>query len=294
VPVAPERFASRRDTVACLICLLCAVAARVAPVDIQLAIASGITDTIAAPFLALQEQVELLKAARATVTERMAQIDSAVVQDLETESIRAENERLRRLLDLSARLPLQHVAAEVLRQDDLADETMLKLSVGRDHGVEPDDPVIAPGGIVGVIESVEARTSNAMIWTDAEFRASAMTQDDDDNYIFGIVGPLTSEGPTTTLMELRGVPFRRTVPVGAMVRTSGRGLELGGVYPIGIPIGTVIAEPEEGEREGEQGREGWSRTYRIQPAVHPAALSHVIVLTGLGGDLADAFEVERR
>jgi cell shape-determining protein MreC len=282
VPVAPERFASRRDTLAFLICLACALAARVAPVNIQQAVAAGITDTIVAPLLALQEQVELLKAARATVTQRQARLDSLVVESVEIESVRAENQRLRRLLDLSARLPVRHVAAEVLRQEDPADEMILLLSVGKDHGVSQDDPVVAPGGLVGVIESAMARTSQAMIWTDPEFRASAMTRDTDNNDIFGIVAPVAGEGPTTTLMELAGVPFRRSVLVGATVRTSGRGLELGGVYPIGIPIGTVIGGGEE--------LEGWSRTYRIQPAVHPASLTHVIVLLQQGGSLAEAFE----
>ncbi|UCG88606.1 MAG: rod shape-determining protein MreC [Gemmatimonadota bacterium] len=282
MPVGPERFTSRRDTLAFLICLLCAVAARVAPVDYQQVIASGITNTIVAPFLALQEQIELLKEARARVTQELARTDSLVVEDLETQSIRAENARLRRLLDLSARLPVEHVAAEVLRQEGPADETMLLLSVGRDHGVGPDDPVVAPGGIVGVIATVHARTSEAMIWTHPDFRASAMTQGAENNDIFGIVAPLASEGPTTTLMELGGVPFRRRVLIGATVHTSGRGVELGGVYPIGIPIGTVIADGEE--------RQGWSRTYHIRPAVHPASLSHVIVLTGQGRNVADAFE----
>jgi rod shape-determining protein MreC len=284
VPVAPEGFASRRDTIAFLMCLVCAVAARVAPVEIQQAVAGGITDTIAAPFLALQEQIRLLKEARATVSQRFAEADSLAVEHLETESIRAENQRLRRLLELSARLPVRHVTAEVLRQGEDAEDTKLLLSVGRDQGVRQNDPVVAPGGIVGVIESVDARTSIAMAWTHQDFRASAMTLDEEGNEIFGIVARVSGGDPNAPAMELRGVPFRRHVPTGATVSTSGRGLRLGGVYPIGIPIGTVL--------EGGDESAGWARTYRIMPAVHPASLSHVIVLLQLEGNLARSFEDE--
>jgi hypothetical protein len=37
-------------------------------------------------------------------------------------------------------------------------------------------------------------------------------------------------------------------------------------------------------------REGWSRTYRIRPAVNPMSLSHVIVLTESTSEVGIAFE----
>jgi hypothetical protein len=38
--------------------------------------------------------------------------------------------------------------------------------------------------------------------------------------------------------------------------------------------------------------EGWERTYLIRPAVHPAAVTHVMILTGpsLRGDLRSLFQ----
>ena len=59
---------------------------------------------------------------------------------------------------------------------------------------------------------------------------------------------------------------------------------LGGVLPRGIPIGTVIGLAAEAE--------GWERTYLVRPAVHPAAVTHVMILTGpaaRSGDLHSAF-----
>jgi cell shape-determining protein MreC len=58
---------------------------------------------------------------------------------------------------------------------------------------------------------------------------------------------------------------------------------LGGVYPRGINIGTVMAV-------GEERGEGWTSTYEIRPSVHPASLSHVVVLTGPVEDLSGMFE----
>jgi cell shape-determining protein MreC len=59
---------------------------------------------------------------------------------------------------------------------------------------------------------------------------------------------------------------------------------LGGVFPRGIPIGAVVGPAAE--------EKGWGRTYLVRPAVHPAALSHVMILTAArspGSDLRDAF-----
>jgi rod shape-determining protein MreC len=45
---------------------------------------------------------------------------------------------------------------------------------------------------------------------------------------------------------------------------------VGGVYPRGIPVGTVIGEVKTSE--------GWARTYLVQPAVKPFDVSSVLVL----------------
>jgi cell shape-determining protein MreC len=63
-----------------------------------------------------------------------------------------------------------------------------------------------------------------------------------------------------------------------MVYTSG----LGDVYPRGIPLGSILQVGTEGG--------GWSRTYLVRPIVHPAEVTHVIiVLSGSTGDLGVPF-----
>jgi rod shape-determining protein MreC len=279
VSLAPERFASRRDSLAFLLCLLLSVAARVAPVGVQDAVVSGITNTVLAPFLAVQAQATLLRESRGAYTRLVAQRDSAVMDANDLFPLQQENERLRQLVGLSARLNVPHASAEVLRQVSAMESFTLVLSAGRNRGILPMAPVITPAGLVGVVRTVDTFTSVAIVWTHPDFRASAMTE---DGKIFGIIAPRGSEGLNTFLMELNGVPYVDEIPLGTAIYTSGQGTQIGGVYPRGIPIGDVIGVGEE--------EEGWSRTYVVRPAVHPGSVTHVVILTASTTDVDTAFE----
>jgi len=124
-------------------------------------------------------------------------------------------------------------------------------------------PVVAPEGLVGLVRSVDRHTSVALAWTHPDFRASAMV---DGSHVYGIVAARRGEREGE-VMELRGVAFRDTLKAGTPVVTSG----LGGVFPRGIPVGTVEGVLSESE--------GWERTYLLKPAVHPASASHVMILS---------------
>ncbi len=274
---APDRFSSRRDNLAFIVCLLLSIAARVAPPTVQDSVSRTITGTALAPFLAVQHQAELVKASRSRY-EGIARLrDSALVSAFAAQALEEENARLREILQLTARLPMRHVAAEVLHQSGPASGLMVVLSAGSNDGVVPRAPVVVSGGLVGVVHSVTPLSSVALLWTHPDFRVSAMAL---DGSVFGIVAPRRAAGPNTMMLELSGVPYEERVPTGTLIYTSGLG-GARGVYPRGIPIGRIVAVGEE--------REGWSRTYVVQPAVHPAAVSHVVVLTGPAIDLREAF-----
>ena len=83
---------------------------------------------------------------------------------------------------------------------------------------------------------------------------------------FGIAQAHLSGGTGGYLIELRGVPFRATLKPGQMIVSSG----WGGVWPRGIPIGTVLQEIKTSE--------GWARTYLLRPAVNPADVYQVMIL----------------
>src|SRR5439155_1546792 len=191
--------------------------------------------------------------------------------------LRAENQRLRGLLGLGQRLGSGYVPAEVLHQAAPTDPLALVVSAGRLQGVRPLAAVVSPEGLIGLVSTVDARTSIVVTWANLEFRASAMAA---DGSVYGIVAPHGTEGPGVWLLELQGVPYRQMVPQGTPIFTSG----LGGVFPRGIPLGTVVGVAGE--------TAGWERTYLVRPAVHPAAVTHVMILTGppLRSDLRSLFE----
>ncbi len=176
-----------------------------------------------------------------------------------------ENQRLRSLLGLGARLAVPYIAAEVMHQSVPTDSRSLVLSAGRRAGVREFDPVVSADGLIGVVRVVEAERSIAMTWAHPEFRASAFTL---PGNLFGVVGPGLQVTGTEQLLQLRGVAIRDSVPAGTLVVTSG----LGGVYPQGIPIGTVIGQASE--------ETGWERIYVVRPAGSPANASQVLILKG--------------
>ena len=88
-----------------------------------------------------------------------------------------------------------------------------------------------------------------------------------DGTAFGIAqAHLTGSATGGYLIELRGVPFRATLKPGALIVSSG----WGGVWPRGIPIGTVLEEMKTSE--------GWARTYLLRPAVNPSDVYSVMIL----------------
>ena len=269
---ASERTASRRDTFIFVACLALSIVARSMPLEWGVALSVGLQDTLLAPFLALQGQAELLKTSQTRFADVVSERDSFALLADSVAPLRMENDQLRAVLALRGRLPGAHVTAEVLHQGSPVNDFSVTLSAGRKDGVKVLAPVLAPKGLLGVVTSVGVNTSVAMLWAHPDFRASAMTL---DGSVFGIVAPFGSKGPNQMLMELSGIAYREQVPPGAMVYTSG----LGDVYPRGIPLGTVL-------QVGAQG-EGWSRTYLVLPMVHPAEVTHVIILLGGGGSTTD-------
>ncbi|HEY6807968.1 MAG TPA: rod shape-determining protein MreC [Gemmatimonadales bacterium] len=275
-----DRYGSRADTLVFLGCIALAVAAMSLPDAWRDPFARVLRQTILAPFLTLQEQTETLRTSQAHLAEVIAERDSARLAATFLPELRSENARLRQLLGLGSKLTVSYVPAEVLHQAGPTDPLTLVVSAGRKQGVRPLDTVVGADGFLGLVGTVDDHTCVVMTWAYPEFRASAMAE---DGSVFGIVAPHGTEGPGVWLLELQGVAYRQVVPNGTVIVTAG----LGGVIARGIPLGTVTGVAAEEEH--------WERTYLVRPAVHPAAVSHVMILTGVphaGGDVRAAFRAE--
>ncbi len=259
-----DRSLSRRDNARFFLCLLLSIAFLLGPHHWGEVAGDLIRRSVLVPFLYLQERAEDARTSRAVRERLTSERDSAAYSAQLLPAVRLENERLRRLLSLGQRLGTHYVPAEVLHQSMPTDGRTLLLSQGSKAGIQPFDAVVSPEGLIGVVRTVSPDRSVAMTWAHPEFRASAFAA---SGSVFGIVAPAPQADGDDMLLQLRGVAYRDTIAVGAPVLTSG----LGGVYPQGIPVGTIIGLIRE--------EAGWQRAYLLKPAANPSIVSHVLVIT---------------
>jgi rod shape-determining protein MreC len=257
------RDGSRRDTALFALCVILAIVARALPEPVRDPIAAALRQTIVAPLLSLQGSAERTRSAWLNYEGLTVSRDSIALRAMQVQTLETENDRLRQLLALGSRLGWGFIPAEALHGQSIGEETTVSLSAGSDAGVRRYAPVVAPEGLVGMIQSVDPGMSVALLWGHPQFRPSAMSA---DGSAFGIIYPHASEGAERFLLELRGVQFRSALDTGSLVVTSG----LGGVFPAGIPIGTVLGEIKTTEL--------WARTYLLRPAVPPPDVRSVMIL----------------
>ncbi|HKS05206.1 MAG TPA: rod shape-determining protein MreC [Gemmatimonadaceae bacterium] len=254
---------ARVDGVLLAVAILVAIVAMALPASRSDEMAANLRSTILAPLVSLQEKAEHTRRVFAANDSATLTTDSLVLRALDAERLASENARLRDMLGLGARLRGGFVSAEALHGPELGEEHTLVLNVGTTAGVRTFSAVIAAGGIVGYVSSVSGESSVAIVWPHPDFRVSAMA---DSGAAAGIVSAYGGDGASRSLMQLRGVPYRTPLEIGARIISSG----IGGTFPRGIPIGTVLDTlPSD---------QGWARNYLVMPAVHPADANAVLVL----------------
>lgn len=262
------RLSSRVDFLLFIGCVIVALVALVLPLQMREPLAEVLRRSVVAPLVNLQSNAERWHTAWQLSEEHTARLDSAVMRGFNAVALQTENDQLRKLLGLGARLRTGFVPAEAVHnavREDVV--TTLTLTAGTRAGIKVYSPVVSPEGVVGLVQTADPAISIAILFSHPDFRASAMSGDGSS---FGIVYPHLQQGLGGSgdyLLELRGVPFRTTLSAGTMIYTSG----LGGTFPRGIPIGIVLRELKTAE--------GWTRTYLLQPSVNPSKVNAVMVLT---------------
>jgi rod shape-determining protein MreC len=232
------------------------------------AIAGALRRSIVAPLVGLQSGSERWRSAWTSGERQQLVIDSLSMRATRLQALQVENDQLRKLLGLGTRLEWGFVPAEALHSTTPNDGlvTSLTLTAGSTAGVARYSPVVSSDGLVGTIRNSDPTMSIAILYTDKDFAASAMSA---DGNAFGIVYPHPARvgGGDAYMLELRGVPTRVTLKPGAMIYTSG----LGGTYPRGITIGSIVQELKTNEV--------WTRTYLVRPAVTPSRVNAVLILS---------------
>ena len=269
------RFSNRFDIVLFGACLLLSLVSMVLPPNLREPVAGSLRRSLVAPLVRLQKGAERWRGAYLSAEREELRRDTLALAAARVPTLEAENDRLRQLLGLGSKLQWGFIPAQALQGRGRVEDFTITLSAGSRAGIRERSLVVAPEGIVGVVQTVDPTLSLAILFAHPDFRVSAMSA---DGNAFGIVQPhLTKTGTPTPessylaserwLLELRGVPFRSTLKAGAVVYSSG----LGGIYPRGIPVGVVLGEIKTAE--------AWARTYLLRPAVNPAEISSVMVLT---------------
>ncbi len=254
-------------------CIFLAVVALFMPPRWSQSIAGSFRETFLAPLVWLQARAEEGRTSRARFRIVTAQRDSAAVLAQAIPVLQSENQRLRELLALRGRLRVPYGSAEVMHQAHAADDRMLLVDAGEASGLAPFQPVIAPEGLIGAIWEATPASATVMTWAHPEFRVSAVTV---DGRVFGMVAPSGRGAASEAALEFRAASYRDTLQPGTLVLSSG----LGGVYPKGVPVGTVVDVARE--------QAGWERVYSLRPAANPSAVAHVLVLAG-NASVVEAF-----
>jgi rod shape-determining protein MreC len=233
-------------------------------------VAAFLRRTVVAPLVGLQQGSERWRNSWLSREKYTLTRDSAALRAMNAQALVAENDQLRKLMGLGRRLGWGFIPAEALQtsvEQGLDFVTTLTLTAGSNAGVRKYSAVVAPEGLVGQVHTADPTMSIAILYTNPDFRASAMSG---DRSAYGIVYPhlgRTSLSDRGYYLELRDVPFHTELKPGTPIFTAG----FGGTYPSGIAIGTVLRELE--------ATQGLSHTYLLTPAVNPSDVTSVLILT---------------
>ncbi len=189
------------------------------------------------------------------------------------EALQAENERLRKLLDLQPSLTVASHAAEVLFEAPDPFSRRVVIDRGATQGIAPGSPVINEAGVLGQVTRVYPLSSEVTLLTDKDAAIpllNARTQMRN-----AAVGRADGSG-----MELRFLAANADVKVGDLMTTSG----LDGVYPPGLPVAKVTDVERRGDSSFAQ--------VLLAPIAQPDSARHVLVLQPLDRHLAAKKEAE--
>ena len=218
--------------------------------------------TVLAPFLAADAAFDRRAALAARADQLEAERSDLYVSLQRMTGLERENRELRRQLALPERRSGSFVVAELVPgRPAIGDSHSFLLRSSSLVGIQVPTGVSVPDGLVGVVRSVSGGTALGEFWTHPDFRASVRSA---TGGATGIVRSFEGEGGET-LMLVEGVPYQSRMAEGAILETAG----LGGVFPAGIRVGTVLGEAAS--------LSGWSHSYLVAPAVQPGAVRTVTV-----------------
>ena len=200
----------------------------------------------------LKDQVSRLQEQNATLQNERQQVAD----------ILRENEELRKALGLRERFDFRTVTVRVTGVGPSNFEQTVFIDRGQADGIRKDQPVVAGQGLVGRVVSVSPHSARVLLLIDPSSAVAARVSSN------GETGVL--EGRTGDELRFDLFDSDAALTSGDTVVTSGY---QGGVYPAGIPIGTIARIESKGEQLT---RRAW-----VRPFVDFTSLDYLLVVTGL-------------
>ncbi|WP_072242051.1 rod shape-determining protein MreC [Marinomonas fungiae] len=144
------------------------------------------------------------------------------------ESLKAENVRLRELLDASQRVDEKVVMGEVIGFDQNAYSHKILIDKGFSSGAYVGQPVLDATGVLGQVVETSAYTSRVLLIADASHFVPVQLARTGFRSILRGTGDMKR-------MELMSVPHTADIKKGDILTTSG----LANRFPVGYPVGVV-------------------------------------------------------
>jgi rod shape-determining protein MreC len=188
------------------------------------------------------------------------------VQELRVRALRVsetddENRRLRRLLALQENLPLTTLSGEIIAREWGGWIRSLTVNRGRGDNVPRLTAVISPNGLIGRVVDVRLGVSIVQVLTDPTSTVGA--------HVLRTRTPGIVEGdPRGTLRFKFMARDGASIQSGDLLVTAGQG----GLFPRGIPIGTVRSIDNRGA--------ALFHYAELTPAVDFARVDEVLLVTG--------------
>ncbi|MDX1340885.1 rod shape-determining protein MreC [Reinekea sp. G2M2-21] len=151
--------------------------------------------------------------------------------------LEAENDRLRRLLDATARLDSTFITAEMVSVDPDPFSIQVIVNRGANDGVYIGQAVVDADGLFGLVVQVDSLTSRVALVADVNLAVPVYVNRNGMRSV--VVGTGDLKG-----LEMEYVPDTADIQIGDMLVTSG----LGNRFPAGYPVAEVVAiEHDPGE-----------------------------------------------
>lgn len=228
------------------------------------AVTAGLRGTVLAPFLSVHRAIERQGRLARRVERLEAERDSLARALVSARSRIAESRELRELVKLASDRRSNVLATDLEPgRVRLGGARAFMIRRGSRAGLGAPAGVFTADGVVGVLRWVGAGSARGEFWTHPDFRVSVRTESGEAS---GIVRAAYEADQPAMLLE--GAPYQTEISPGTTLYTSG----LGGVYPPGVPVGTV---------RGVSGVEsGWEKSYRVEAAVRPEQADVALVWLG--------------